>query len=203
MLEIFYCYLIHPSHPLVQSQKKMFVNQSVKCSLVHPQPLKPPPAAFIPFLACSLSSPHQTAVSQGVNGSEIIDVGNVHSNVFIEMGRPQYSFSFSLFATNNGLRKLISTVKIVKTFDELECMHKLIVKDLSPALADTLPDFPTTRWLSYSLSLEVLKQRQSFLKDYFVNLISCKSFLCCVAAHKRLNVPSRLSEYLVKLGSQD
>lgn len=181
----------------------MFVNHSVKCSLVHPQPIKPPPAAFIPFLGSSLSSPHQIlATPNDVNNSEIIGVGNVHSNVFVEMGRPLYSFSFSLFSTVNGHRKLISTVKLVKTFDELERMHNLIVNELSPNSADFLPDFPTTRWLSYSTSLEVLKQRQSFLKDYFVKLVSCKSFLCCISAHKHLNVPSRLSEYLVKLGSQ-
>uniref|UniRef100_A0A7S4MHX2 PX domain-containing protein n=1 Tax=Vannella robusta TaxID=1487602 RepID=A0A7S4MHX2_9EUKA len=176
----------------------MFLNRSsVKSTLIHhPQPIKPPPVAFIPFLSSSLSSPRQTVSMD--NDNENISVGNVCSNVFIELGRPLYSFSFSLFSISHGQRRLLSSHKIVKSFDELQTMHNAIVKDVGSS--DDLPNFPTTTWLSYSTRLEVLKQRQAFLKEYFVSLISCKAFLSCHKAHKHLNIPSRASEYLLQLG---
>mmetsp|Transcript_10330 Transcript_10330/g.16217 ORF Transcript_10330/g.16217 Transcript_10330/m.16217 type:complete len:181 (-) Transcript_10330:94-636(-) len=177
-----------------------FPRSPVKSSLIHhPQPIKPPPVAFIPFLSSSLSSPHQTVSMDSDN--ENISIGNVHSNVFMEMGRPLYSFSFSVFSVSDGQRKLLSSHKIVKSFDELETMHDSIVNTV-PNGSEFIPTFPKTSWLSYSIRLEVLKQRQSFLKDYFIALVTCKQFLCCRKAHQYLNIPSRTSELLVGIGER-
>mmetsp|Transcript_21992 Transcript_21992/g.37598 ORF Transcript_21992/g.37598 Transcript_21992/m.37598 type:complete len:177 (-) Transcript_21992:177-707(-) len=176
----------------------MFIRPRVKSSLIHPQPIKPPPVAFIPFLATSLSSPHQPASVD--NDNEKIAIGNVDSNVFIEMGRPLYSFSFAIYTISEGRRHLVSQHKIVKSFDELQEIHNELIEELGNC--HTLPVFPTTKWLSFSVRLEVLKQRQSFLQEYFTKLLSCKEFLSCINAHRLFCVPSRLSEYLVKLGEQ-
>jgi hypothetical protein len=127
-------------------------------------------------------------------------VEDVQSLVFIEMGRPLYSFSFSLFSHANGHRTLLGSHKIVRPFDEFASLHAQV-----EALAQevSLPPFPATEWLSFSIRLEVLKQRQAILKQYFAELLSCDVFLRSQAAHALYNIPQRISTALLGLGNQN
>jgi hypothetical protein len=168
---------------------------SLPSSLIHPQPIKPPPAVFIPFLAAKPVSPNKGLFIQ--SDICIYTISNLHANVHLQLGLPVYTLSFSVVKLTATSKDEIGTAKFSVTFEELENFHQKLA-----ALSPNAPVFPESKWLSFSVRLEILRQRQALIKDYFAQVLSCREFLLSPTLHRSLGVPYCVSEALISLGKQ-
>ena len=177
------------------------MTHTVETKLVHPQPLKPPPCAFIPFLLYFNSNTPSSTAYVKLNEATIT-INDLRTSVCVQNEIPFYTFSFSVFISSSDSRKLLGNHKFVKTFEQLENFHKCLLDCISYVDVKSVPLFPHTRWLGFSIKLDIVKQRQNFLYEYFNQLFNCPTFLQCKSAHQLLDIPENLSDALCTVGKQ-